>query len=768
MKKIELLAPAGDKECFKAAVYCGTDAIYIGGQSFSARASAQNFNKEDIQWAVSFAHTYGVKVYVTVNTLYKDSEFSELLAYIDFLYQIQIDALIIQDLGLFMAVRKIYPDFELHMSTQASIMNVQGVQYFAKMGAQRIVLARENSLEEISEIVRKTKVEIEVFVHGALCICYSGQCLMSSMIGKRSGNRGSCAQPCRLKYRLMKDNILLEDKYPYLLSPRDLMSIEHIDQLIKAGIHSLKIEGRMKRPEYVASTILAYRQAIDSYYDKLDVSFNNEIYDMTAMFNRQYTSGYLFHDKHIVDGDYSGNKGIIIGQVMAYNKKLKRVKIKLTGDINQGDSIVFESIDKGRPVNKIYKAGHLVNHASSQDIIEVEFDTFVKNGLVRKTVDTKVIKKLQQTYQKPRYKQAVNMILTAQINHPLTLTISLNNFSVTCQASVKVEPAIKTPTNKQRLIEQLSKLGQTPFKINEIQIIMDDNISIPIKEINALRREACHKLEKLLSQQKIHHMFKQNIDYPIKKDSQKGKTYVYVSNLEQLKSVINYHDIEIIYPYQSDVIEAYHIYPDMILGTARILKSKDIEDIKNSSIYSLIDKIFVDNYGAYEAFNDKNLILGTGMNIYNSMSVSHYSDMKILSVEMTLDEINNLYTDLSKCIIQVYGKIENMISEYCPISNYYFGYLKKNCQICRNHTFSIIDRKGEKFDIQTDEYCRMHLLNCRSLLFDQYSSALIKNHYLHFTNENNKEVMLIMDYFIKENHDINKIKKQLSLTHGYY
>ncbi|MCD7809372.1 MAG: DUF3656 domain-containing protein [Erysipelotrichaceae bacterium] len=767
MKKIELLAPAGDRESFKAAVYCGADAIYIGGESYSARAYAHNFNKEDMRWAVSLAHTYGVKVYVTINTLYKDNEFDDILSYIDFLYDIQIDALIIQDIGLLSVISQIYPDFELHISTQASVMNAQGVNYFEKLGAKRLVLARENSIEEIKEIITKTNIEIEVFIHGALCICYSGQCLMSSMIGKRSGNRGSCAQPCRLKYRLMKDNEILDDKYPFLLSPRDLMSIDHIDKLIEAGVHSLKIEGRMKRPEYVASTVLAYRKAIDNYYNKQNSSLKEEIQDMTSMFNRYYTNGYLFHDKNIVDGDYSGNKGVVIGEVIGYQKKLKRVKIKLIDDLYQGDSIVFETIDKGRPINKIYKDDKLVNHAKKHDIIEVEFDTFVKNGQVRKTVDTKVIKKLQNIYQKPHRKQPIKMIFTAHINHPATLTITLNDISVTCQTSCLVETPIKTSTDKERIAVQLSKLGQTPFDLKELKIISDDQVSIPIKEINNLRRITCQKLENQLAKQQIHHLKKQDYIHPIRQLSSKGKTYVHVSTLEQLKLVSKYNDIEIIYPYQSDTLEAFRIYPNMILGTSKILKTKDIENIKNSKIYQFVNCIFVNNYGAYEAFHNKEKILGTGMNIYNSSSASHYPGMKILSIEMSLNDINHLHTDLSKCMIQVYGKIENMVSEYCPISHYYFGYLKKNCQICRNHSFSLIDRKGEKFDIITDENCRMHLLNCRSIFYNQ-PSIQINNHYIHFTNESSEEITIIMDYFIKKNQDVSEIKKQLSLTHGYY
>ena len=267
MKKIELLAPAGDKESLIAAVQNGADAIYLGGTLFSARAFAKNFDDEQLQWAIQYAHLYDVKIYVTVNTLFKDAEIDALISYLDKLYEFQVDALIIQDVGLFDIVRTLYPDFEIHMSTQSSIMNHYGVNYFEKCGASRVVLARENTLEDIQSICQNTSIEIEVFVHGAMCVCYSGQCLMSSMIGKRSGNRGQCAQPCRLPYQLLKDDQVLPEKYPFILSPKDMMTIEHLGALIEAGVSSLKIEGRMKRPEYVASVTRAYRQAIDAFYE---------------------------------------------------------------------------------------------------------------------------------------------------------------------------------------------------------------------------------------------------------------------------------------------------------------------------------------------------------------------------------------------------------------------------------------------------------------------------------------------------------------------
>ena len=348
MKHPELLIPASSLEVLKTAVVFGADAVYIGGEAFGLRAKAKNFSMEEIQEGIAFAHAHDVKVYITANILAHNGDLSGVRAYFEELKEIKPDALIISDPGVFMIAREVCPEIDIHISTQANNTNYGTYNFWYNLGAKRVVTARELSMKEIKEIREHIPddMEIETFVHGAMCVCYSGQCLMSSMIGKRSGNRGQCAQPCRLQYQLLKDGQSLPEKHPYLLSPKDIMTIEYLGELIEAGVSSLKIEGRMKRPEYVASVTRAYRQAIDAYYQNKKIDFQPYIQDMSAMFNRNYTSGYLHHDLKIVDGDYPGHKGYIIGEVVYYHKKQKRVGIRLTQPLLQGDSIVFEDIDK--------------------------------------------------------------------------------------------------------------------------------------------------------------------------------------------------------------------------------------------------------------------------------------------------------------------------------------------------------------------------------------------------------------------------------------
>ena len=299
MKKqtIELLAPAGSWEALEAAVNAGADAVYMGGKAFGARQYASNFDREEIQKAVYFAHMHRVRLYITVNTLVDDSELGELADYLLFLSNVGIDGIIVQDLGVIRLARQIVPDLPLHASTQMTVTNSEGVKLAAEAGMERVVLARELSLEEINTICHGTDTEIEVFIHGALCVCYSGQCLMSSLIGGRSGNRGRCAQPCRLPYKLVneagEDLLSGKDAGQYLLSPKDLNTLDILPQLIEAGVTSYKIEGRMKRPEYVAVVVDAYRRAIDSYlggdYQVPEEDFAN----IEQIFNRDFTTAYL-------------------------------------------------------------------------------------------------------------------------------------------------------------------------------------------------------------------------------------------------------------------------------------------------------------------------------------------------------------------------------------------------------------------------------------------------------------------------------------------
>ena len=383
MKNVELLAPAGSMESLIAAINNGADAIYLGGSKFSARAYASNFDNETMMKAVDYAHSYGVKVYVTMNTLLKQNELKEALKYVGYLYEIGVDALIIQDSGLINLIKNIYPKFELHASTQMTVHNGDGALYFYEKGFQRIVLSRELSLDEIKYISNDLGIETEIFVHGALCVCYSGQCLMSSMIGGRSGNRGRCAQSCRMQYTL-KGEVSGERK-GYLLSPKDTCLIEDIDAIIKSGTSSLKVEGRMKKPEYVAGVTQNYRKAIDKVEKQTKFDLSKGKNQLAQLFNRQgFAKAYLYKNtgKDMMSFNYAKNTGVFIGKVQDNGEVI------LEADVALGDGIRFD--DDGFTLSKI-----MLKVKEVKDII----DKYVYSKIVysfdelMETVDGSIINK---------------------------------------------------------------------------------------------------------------------------------------------------------------------------------------------------------------------------------------------------------------------------------------------------------------------------------------------------------------------------------------
>ncbi len=745
---IELLAPAGDSESLIAAVINGANAVYLGGTLFSARASAKNFTNDELIWAVNYAHEHDVQVFVTLNTIAYEKEIDSIMEYINFLYQNQVDAVILQDIGLIHLVRNHFPDFAIHVSTQASVFNAFGAKYFEDLGVERVVLARENTLEEIKDIVENTSIEIEVFVHGAMCVCYSGQCLMSQMIGKRSGNRGACAQPCRLTYQLLEDDVHLSNDHPYLLSPKDMMTIEHVGELIDLGVHSLKIEGRMKKPEYVASVIKSYRKAIDSHQKQVNVELTQDIHDMKAVFNREYTTGYIFKSKSIVNGDFSGNKGQLVGCVLSYNKRNKRVKIKLSESIQQEDFIIFENIDKGRPINKMYKNDLLVSSANPGDTIEIEFDQLIDEGNVRRTHSVLLSKSLKLTYQKEQQRLPLSIHFKGSIGRVASLEVQYKDNSILVESDIVCEKAQNTPLSKERLSLQLSKWGGTQFFANDIKIDMSKDMIIPIKVINELRRDAYAQLCTVM---KNKYTNRKNVDIKdiilnpsVHKDV---RNFVVVHNCEQLVHIQNTSNVTVFYLYQEDIETArtYAKENDMKFGiyTPRITDRKLLLEMRTYVDACGIEDVMVNDIGAYALFSDLNVVVNSTFNLVNSYAFNALNGYKVPSMELTTKDIMDIKCEKSQIVIPLYTKVENMISAYCPVTQHYHGKQIKSCQKCKDHKYRLVDRKDVAFDIMLDEQCMMHILHNKPLtqydpsIFNEYSRLII------FTNEEKDEVIAL-------------------------
>lgn len=507
----ELLAPAGGFEQLKAAVENGADAVYMGGKFFNARINANNFDSLEMRQAVEYAHIRGVKLYVTMNTLVNDEELIPALSYAAELYDYGVDALILQDLGLAALIRENIPKMNIHFSTQGTIYNAEGVKAAKKQGFSRVVLARELSLAEIKTITKEETMEIEVFVHGALCICYSGQCQMSNEIGGRSGNRGTCAQPCRLPYQIFKDEGKVQrslGQTSFALSPKDMCLVQHLGALAEAGVDSLKIEGRMKSPEYVAIVTRIYRKYLDLYARTGAYTVTKEdLHDLNQIFNRGgFTDGYLFENpqKSLMSGDLPKHQGIFIGKVKSSNAKNCLVEIELEEPLSMGDGIEIRS--KGLPGNVVtyLKKQTAGNHAKAGEVVMVGDIIGVVNpgDHVYKITDKALMQRARNSFEgksweaeKQLKKVGIDILFTATLDKPACLHIwdELGNH-ITKALDDPTEKARNRGLDQETVSIQLNKTGGTPFAVVKCEINIEEGLSVPLSKINQLRRDALEEL----------------------------------------------------------------------------------------------------------------------------------------------------------------------------------------------------------------------------------------------------------------------------------
>ncbi len=675
MKKPELLSPAGNMECLYAAINAGADAIYLGGKLFGARSFAGNFTHEELIDAIKYAHTYGVKIYVTVNTMVYEEEVESFLDYVDFLHKNNVDALIIQDLGMMDLIRKTYPNLELHASTQMNVHNVEGVKFLSDLGLKRVVLARETNIEKIREIKSKVDCELEVFSQGALCLSYSGECLMSSLIGGRSGNRGTCSQCCRMPYDLISDGKII-NKNKYLLSTKDLNTLENLPLLIEAGVDSLKIEGRMKRKEYVYLMTKIYRTAIDNYFEGKKLFTKEDIIEMKKMFNREFTKGFLFNESNsnFINSFRPNHIGIKIGEVVGKNR------IKLTSDIKQGDGIrIIGTKDTGSILNKIYKNKKLVNAAFIGDIIEIELKDNVVDGIVVLTSSKEQLDRLDKELSISK-KIKVNMDIK---NEGSSIKVSLTDFKNTVSLEKDiVEKAINSGTSHDRIIEQLTKFGDTPFVINEVTSSLEDNIFVSIKELNNLRRELtnmlidkrCYKIDYVKN--------KYSIDLP---DYDKTNDYSVLLNDAKDYDLIKKLKLDAIY--SEDTIEDSRF----VRRIPRV--NFDLSD------YS--DKLLVGDIGALAKYKD--FVTDFNFNISNSYAVAFMHsigasrvtlsyELKPFQIKKIIDKYHERYNKHPNVEVIISSTPEVMISKYDMLKDYNIkeGYLKDSF----NNKFKVVSKNN--------------------------------------------------------------------------
>lgn len=651
MKKPELLAPAGNMECLIAAIEAGCDAVYIGGTMFGARSYAGNFNNEEILEAIKYAHLYGVKVYVTVNTLVYDKEVEEFMNYIDFLHKNNVDAIIIQDLGMMDLVRKTYPNLEIHASTQMHIHNIEGVKFASDMGIKRVVLARETEIDTINYIKKNTNIELEIFIHGALCISYSGQCLMSYFLTGRSGNRGTCSQPCRMKYDLYSNHKLNKDKY--LLSTKDLNTIFNIGKLIDIGVDSLKIEGRMKRPEYVYLITSLYRKAIDNYLKYKDTKISlNDIKEMKKIFNRDFTKGFIFNENNdnFTNEFRPNHMGIEIGKVISVGKK---IKIKLSDNLTQGDGIrIVGKTEDGGIVNKMYKNGKLVSSALKNDIIEIDnnYSTRV-NDIVLKTTDIIQLKKINELIKLKKRKVDINIYLELFIDKPMKLIFDDGKNKIEVIGEI-VESSNNIIMKDEDIKKQISKLGDTIYKINNFNIKRDKNIFVRISALNELRRKAVLKLnEKRLY--KTNYLKEKYFINTTEYNEEKGFSYLINDNLD----IENY---KYLYTENKELVNENVIYK-----LPRVIKDIPLGNYLCSEIGSVYLNKGVSDFS---------------LNVVNSYTVAFLNSIGVkrvtLSYEMNYEDIELLINNYKKRYKQN-PNLEFIISSYPEVMVTKYDILKK-------------------------------------------------------------------------------------------
>ncbi|WP_031516067.1 DUF3656 domain-containing U32 family peptidase [Desulfofalx alkaliphila] len=766
MYKPELLAPAGSWEALVAAVQNGADAVYLGGKAFNARQSAANFDDELLAKAVDYCHVRGVKVFVTVNIIIAENELSEALDFLYHLHNIGVDAVIVQDLGLARLARQVLPELPLHASTQMTVHNTAGVELLQQSGFERIVLSREMDLEGIRKVKEHTGAELEVFIHGALCICYSGQCLMSSLIGGRSGNRGRCAQPCRLQYQLVgKDGKPLVNPAKageYLLSPRDLNLSNHIPDLIKAGINSFKIEGRMKRPEYVATVIRIYRHLIDQALSGEEYGVDATLArELTQIFNRDFSTGYFYGNPGIDLMSYKrpNNRGVLLGRVKRFSKDSDLVELALQEPLRVGDGIEVWVTQGGRvgvEVPFIIVKGRRVESAAAGSDVWIPVRGKVRPGdRVFKTHDAELMERARASYSSSKEICSIPLKFTvqAQEGQPLYLRVEdPEGFTAEGYSQTVGQRAEKRPLTEEFLAKQLNRLGNTPFALDRLQCKISGDVMYPVRVINELRRSVLEDLERhrsaafsreKLSPQVFSGRVKESmaeLDKAQPLPQGKPKLAVNVTQLAAVKAVVDagaqvvyfggesYRSAKPVTPQQVQQAADYchQRGVELVLSTPRILQDDELQSFNRflEQVLSQVQGVLVGNLGLLKQLSQgrQQIIADFPLNAFNSSTLALLAESNAvratLSPELTMNQIKELVPRATLPLeAVVHGALPVMVTEHCTMAGLLGGMdIKNRCsKPCRNTGCGLKDRKGVVFPVEVDQFCHQHIFNSKEL-----------------------------------------------------
>jgi len=761
MGQIELLSPAGDMEALKAAVQNGANAVYLGASKFNARVNGKNFDDEELIQAIEYAKLRNVKVHLTLNILIQNSEFQDAINLVEKAYKAGIDAVIVQDIGVAKYIIENFPGLEVHASTQMTIYNEVGVKKLAELGFTRAVLARELSIKEIEKICKNSNIEIETFAHGALCICYSGQCLMSSMIGGRSGNRGKCAGTCRLPYELVnKKNNRVEEK-GYLLSSKDVCSLDILPELIKAGVTSLKLEGRMKSPEYVGMVTSIYRKYLDlAQSDEEYIVDEQDREKLMQSFNRGgFSTGYLAGNlgKDMMYTKKPNHIGVYIGNVISYNKNKGYVKFKTNKDIALGDSISIN--DSSCKTSELMENKDNIKRAKAGQVITIGRikGNIRPNDKIYKTVSTQLQNEIMQSYSKENIKRDINCKISLRKEEKLKLEVQdiITNQKVIVEGET-VKKAENIGITRDRVLEQLSKTGNTIFRIKEAEVDIEECISIPIKAINEARRNALELLEN-----KIKKIFKRSLDKLTKikmesnyKNTNKVKVSVLLNKIKEC-DYTKLKNVDRVYiPFSEfiskenlldkiiDNFDTYLYLPAIIKGNYEELLKKHIDNIMKKNIKGVV----VSNLSQFDIIKkfNKDIIANYTMNITNNKSAQEVINLGASTVTISPEANKSIIKDLqaNKELI-VYGRALLMTSEYCTI-----GIFKKCDGKCEQGEYVLKDRMNFEFPIYTDRF------NCNNKI---YNSKITSISYLDLSVDSIR--IDILEENIEEINQIIKVHK---------
>ena len=782
--RVEILAPAGSMECLKAAIAAGADAVYTGGALFGARAYAHNLTEEELLEAIDYVHLHGRRLYLTVNTLIKDREMEkQMYDYLLPYYRQGLDAVIVQDIGLFRFIRKHFPDLPIHASTQMTLTGVDGAKFLEKEGAQRIVTSRELSMAEVKKIADETELEIESFVHGALCYCYSGQCLFSSFIGGRSGNRGQCAQPCRLLYRTP------EAKRPqYLLSLKDICTLELIPEMIESGIYSFKIEGRMKKPEYAAAVAFQYRKYADlylKYYEECPAGEDPAAYAMKKyrvreedrqmlldLYNRGgFHTGYYHtqNGREMISLNRPNHAGVPAVKVLA--KKGRNVTAKALTDLYPQD-IIELPMRKGREKADNYTCKDAVRKGMNVQIPVFTDTPFKRDEIWMRTRNSALIERLHEEFVNGKIKERICGTFRLYPQEKATLTVKCRDAEITV-AGEKAQEALSQPMSRERIEKQLRKTGNTEFEFSFLKTEIGEKVFLPMQSLNELRREALETLEKVICEKyrrsgEVKDPEEDKTELSMEEEVLSGWT-ASVRTVEQMEVILEEEAIGRIYvdctmfpriwekdSYVEWITKVHAAGKEIYLVMPYIFRErtrKQYEAAYNRIFEAGWDGILIANYESF-AFLKEHGYTGrimTDYNLYefNQESRKFWKEKGVFEftapVELTERELQDLRVKDGEVI--VYGYLPMMISAGC-IQKTTRGCLKKSGQT------TITDRYRNPFVVKNEcDYCYNILYNYVPLYLGdrmeevyQIGPGRIR---LMFTTERQQEVRQILSAYFE-------------------